>query len=313
MGLQVVQRRGGHIEAVHPFSVSVVEGGRIAVSRGGVVRPPMRSSAKPFQLACALEALDDPPMTHEELAVGTASHTAEDDHIKLVLGLMHRFGVRQRDLKCGGHRPLYIGAADRLVREGTAVGAIHNNCSGKHTFMVAASKHQGWVGDYRDPDHPLQRCVRGYLAELAGERPDAAIDGCGAPSWVLGLDGMAKAWERLARGTDPRLTGIGQAMLQNPWLTSGTGRLDLHVMQGRREDMMVKIGAQALFCMAFPQRQLGVAVKVHSGCEAALGQAVAWTLDELVPGAWERPGSWIWGRLENVIGKQVGDLRVEVR
>jgi L-asparaginase II len=309
--MQVVQRRGGFVEAVHPFSVAVVQSGQVVQRVGATVRPPMRSSAKPFQLACSLEVLGDPALTPEELAVGAASHTAEAEHLRLVRGLMHRFRVDPSELKCGGHPPLYRGADEARIREGTPLGAIHNNCSGKHTFMVAASKHRGFAGDYLDTEHPLQRRIAAYMAELAGEHPQAAIDGCGAPSWVLSLEGMARAWECLTGDADARLAVIGAAMLQNPFLTSGTGRLDLHVMEGRQEDLIVKIGAQALFCMALPKRGMGFAIKVNSGCEAALGEAVAWTLERFAPGAWRRPDGWGWGELTNVVGKRVGDLRVE--
>ncbi len=309
--MQVVQRRGGHVEALHPFSVAVVQDGRVVFEGGHPIRPPMRSSAKPFQLACCLDVLGDPELSSEELAVGTASHTAEERHVGLIRGLFKRFGVTEDDLLCGGHPPLYPPAWEQLVREGTPLSSIHNNCSGKHTFMVAASKRRGWTGDYRSPSHPLQRIIGERMAELADERPDVAIDGCGAPSWVIGLPGMARAWEQLARLEDPRLERVARAMMRHPPLTSGSGRLDLQVMEGRREEMVVKIGAQALFCMAFPQRRTGIAVKVQSGSEAALGEAVAWCLTELVPGAWERVDSWEWNVLRNVIGKSVGVLGVE--
>ena len=132
--MQVVQRRGGFVEAVHPFSVAIVQSGQVVHRVGARVRPPMRSSAKPFQLACSLEALGDLEVTPEELAVGAASHTAEDEHLRLVQGLMQRFGVEPQELKCGGHPPLYRGADEARIRRGVPLEAIHNNCSGKHTF-----------------------------------------------------------------------------------------------------------------------------------------------------------------------------------
>lgn len=311
MALTVVQRRGGFVEAVHPFSVVAVGDGQILLDRGAPMRPPMRSSAKPFQLACALEVLGDPQLSSAELAVGAASHTAEPEHVALVRGLMERFGVAEHGLLCGGHAPLYTGAWEELIRQGQPISAIHNNCSGKHTFMRAASDHAGWDHDYRDPGHPLQQRIAAMMEELSGERPDAAIDGCGAPSWVLRLDSMARAWEQLARGSDPRVQRVAEAMMANPRLTSGTGRLDLDVMRGRKEPLVVKIGAQALFCMALPERRIGIAVKVHSGSGPALGPAVAWALRTVAPGAWVEPAAWAWGALPNVIGKLVGELRVE--
>ena len=94
-------------------------------------------------------------------------------------------------------------------------------------------------------------------------------------------------------------------MMARPDLISGTGRLDLAVARAATEPMVTKIGAQGLFCMAFPERELGVAVKSHTGDEPALAVAVAQVLDTL--GAWSRPEVWPWAELKNVAGVVIGD------
>ncbi len=317
----VEQVRGPCVEARHPFSAVRVQAGRVDTWLGAPVSSTWRSAAKPFQLACALELLGDPDLDETELAVGAASHSGEPVHVDLVRSLLQRFGVQESDLRCAAHPPAHEPSAWAILRAGGTFTDIHNNCSGKHTFMLAACRKQGWSLDYLRPDHPLQQHIRHRIAVWCGRIPDAATDGCGAPTFGLPIDAFAEAWCRLAEamaavkdGTaqrdQPRLGQIGRAMMHRPDLTSGTGRLDLHILQGAREPMAVKVGAMGLFCMAFPERGCGVTVKVHSGASEALGPAVAEALEQLVPDAWQQPEDWPWHTLRNVAGREVGELRV---
>lgn len=303
--------RGPVVEGRHPFSAVLVHGEQVLERWGEPVEAAGRSAAKPFQLWCALEALGDPPLEEPLLALGAASHAGQPEHIAGVRALLARLGVDEGALACGAHPPLYTGAWEQLLRAGEPMSALHNNCSGKHTFMLAACAAAGWEGDYRSPDHPLQRRILERITAWCAERPALGVDGCSVPTFCLSIDGMARAWARLAApGGDTRLARIAAAMGRHPHLTSGTGRLDEAVMAGAREPMIVKIGAAALFCMAFPARGQAVVVKVHSGDEAALGEAVACSLARLVPGAWAPPPGWAWAEVRSVLGAVVGQRRL---
>lgn len=300
-------RRGPVVEGLHPFSAVLVQGEQVVERWGEPVRAAWRSAAKPLQLWCALEALGDPELPEDELALGAASHAGQPEHITRVRALCARLGVDEALLACGAHPPLYSGAWEALLRAGEVPGPIHNNCSGKHTFMLAACAARGWAGDYRSPEHPLQRRILEIVTLWCAEVPERAVDGCSVPTFGLSLEGMARAWARLAAPPDARLARVAAAMQRNVHLTSGTGRLDEAVIAGAEEPMIVKIGAAALFCMAFPARGQAVVVKVHSGDESALGEAVAESLARLVPGAWARPPGWAWGEVRSVLGAVVGD------
>ena len=306
----IVSTRSGHLESIHPFSAVAVRDGRVVERLGPDWPTTMRSAAKPFQLAVSLEALGDPDCTLAELAVGAASHAGEAVHVETVRKLLARFGVEEAQLACGGHAPLWAGAHDALIRGGGHISDIHNNCSGKHTFMLAACRAQAWDGDYRSADHPLQVRIRQAMARWSQAEPQHGVDGCGVPTWVLSLEAMARAWERMAVG-DGRLDRIGRAFEAHPELTSGTGRLDAAVMAGARERMQLKIGAQGLFCMAFPERGMGVVVKLHTGVSDALGPAIEHVVTRWVAGAWERPDDWDQHRVRNVRGVPVGERVVQ--
>jgi L-asparaginase II len=308
---EIVQTRGSCIESRHPFHAVGVCDGEVVFRWGdpGIVTT-WRSAAKPFQLAASLEVLGDPPVAEAELAVGAASHSGEPMHVAVVRGLLERLGVPESGLRCGTHPPVHEPSARAILRAGDDFTDIHNNCSGKHTFMLAAALAQRWDADYRPPTHPLQQHILRRVARWAGETPTTALDGCGVPTFCLSLTGIARAWSQVAAGDDTRLGEIGRAMAARPDLTSGTGRLDQAVVHLAREPMAVKIGAQGVFCLALPGRRLGLAIKVESGQSDALGAAVAAVLGRAAPGSWPEAAAWPFNEVRNVAGDLAGAWRV---
>ena len=310
---QIEQWRGEQLEAVHTFSAVVMRDDERVLSWGPPVSTTWRSAAKPFQLAVALELLSDPEHSQEELAVGAASHNAEPEHLEHVFAILERYGLDAAGLKCGGHPPASPRAYEELLRSGGSVSDIHNNCSGKHAFMLAAVTANGWERDYRPADHPLQIRIASAMEEIAQETPTWAIDGCGVPTWCHSLEAIARAWSRLARATansaDTRLGAVGRAMAHEPFLVSGTDRLDLHLARGAQETLITKVGAAGLLGIALPERGLGMAIKTHAGNDSARAPAVEALLEAAAPGAWRRPEPWPGPQVRNVVGDLVGELR----
>lgn len=321
--VRVLQRRGDVVESEHPVSAVAVVDGRVAWSVGDDRVTAFRSASKPFQLACSLEALGDPDLPDEALAVGAASHSAEPVHVALVEGVLARFGARVEGLRCGAHPPVHGPSAEAILRGGGRFTDLHNNCSGKHAFMLAATLRHGWDPDYRPLEHPLQQRIAARLAAWTGVTPTVAVDGCGVPTFAQPLSAVARSWGHVARAMgaldagapmdpwDARLGRIGRAMSRHPELTSGTGRLDLDVVRRAREPMAVKIGAAGLFCVALPRRRTSLAVKVHSGASEALAPLVAWALGEAAPDAWAPPDPWELTIVRNVAGRAVGRWSIE--
>ncbi|MCC6217185.1 MAG: asparaginase [Polyangiaceae bacterium] len=318
-----LQCRGDCVESVHPWSAVAVDGGagEVVWSTGSDPITTWRSSLKPLQLACALEVLDDPPIEDELLAVGAASHSAEATHVTIVERILARFELTERDLRCGAHAPMSAAAAGELLRTGRAPTQLHNNCSGKHAFMAAATRRAGWPADYRPAAHPLQARVLARTERASQAAAPFAIDGCGVPTPFQPLSAIARAWASIAaamRASDgdarpspdeARLGRIGWAMARRPDLTSGSDRFDRELVRLAREPMAVKIGAMGLFCLALPARGLGIAVKVESGNADALAVAVPECLAAAAPGAWEAPPGWPLREVRNVVGDPVGAWR----
>ena len=314
-GLVVVQRRGGHLESVHPVSaVMCNEAGEIVRSTDRVAVTTWRSGAKPFQLEASLSMLDPSvvdQLEDEDLAVGAASHSGEPRHVARVESLLARFGASEGDLRCGAHWPVHEDSGRELVRQSREPTPIHNNCSGKHTFMVAALRANGHEHDYRLPEHPVQRVIRASVnARTGGAVVDVVVDGCGVPCFVLPISGMATAFARLAGAVadgDGLLGRIGGAMLRHPELVSGTGRHDLLLVNAATEPIISKVGAEALLCLALPRRRAGIAIKVLSGCNDARAVAVLAVLLRWVPGLVPKDALPEWGLLRNVVGRAVGE------
>jgi L-asparaginase II len=178
--------------------------------------------------------------------------------------------------------------------------------------MLGALKACGWPSNYLLPEHPLQQRIISAVRELAGEQCPTAGDGCGLPTFWLSLEGMARAWAWLALCVaepqrDPVLARIGRAMSKHPWLISGDGHLDVALSERACEPWISKVGALAVYNIALPSRRLGIAVKVATGDEAALGAAVPALVERIAPGALgPAHGGWPWTKVGNVVGREVG-------
>lgn len=320
----VEQRRGGAVETVHPFSaVYHPYDGSPARAWGPDVASHWRSSSKPVQLVASLSCLDPAlvaALPAEDLAIGAASHSGEPVHVERVRDLLARFGLDERGLRCGAHPPMHEGAARALYAAGGSPSVLHNNCSGKHSFMLAATVARGWDLDYLPAAHPLQRAVWARLDAWGGVAWRLAVDGCGVPTGHGPLSAQARTWAVLGAARRGRLApGLAEAdaalvarvldaMAAHPRLMSGEGRLDERVVAASGGRLAVKVGAEGLFCVAAPEGAL--AVKVHTGNGDALSVAVRASLDRFLPGWGRVDGAWPGEEVRNVAGLLVGERRV---
>ncbi len=305
-GLSVVQLRGGLPETRHPISARVWQDGSVVWQLGEDVESFWRSASKPFQLLNSLSCLTDEVVAGLEdvdLSLGAASHNGEAGHTERVAALLTSFGLDGGGLQCGAHLPSH----EPTARGVSVASPLHNNCSGKHTFMLAACRARGWELDYRPLSHPLQAANHALIDEFAGVRHGAAIDGCSIPTFFAPLSAQARAWGALAEAMadgSGTLSRIGWAMHRQPWFMSGTSRLDLAVVEQAPEPLACKIGAEGLFCIAVPGRRMGIAVKAHTGSSDALAVGVRAVLAEL---GLPLSGPWPWAHLRNVREVEVGE------
>ncbi len=278
--------RGGRVESRHHVSAAAVDerGELIAWVGDPEFLTFFRSAAKPLQaLPVVADGVADAfEFSDAELAVCCASHSGEPAHIEAVEAILARIGCTENDLQCGVHWPFHRPAAEELRRKGKAPSRLHNNCSGKHTGMLAWSRHHGTdTKDYVRASHPVQERICREIGTWAGstcEDLPVGVDGCGVPSFAQPLNVMADIYakivaaaERDASSSASRLT---RAMTREPWYVGGTGRLTTRLMETTGGRLLAKYGAEAVYCLGDRERRLGIAVKVEDGNKRAIGPAV---------------------------------------
>ncbi|MDH5753296.1 MAG: asparaginase, partial [Deltaproteobacteria bacterium] len=204
--LEVEVLRGTVVESRHRVRACIIDReGRLRAAWGDVDAPMLpRSATKPL-LACVLAesgALDKQQLTDRELALACASHNGEQEHVRAVRSWLENLGLGEADLACGAHPPFHVPSAAELISRGETPGALHNNCSGKHTGFLSAAVSLGLpIKGYMEPWHPLQMAAAEVLGELTGcaiAGVPEAVDGCGFPQWAISLRGLAAAVARLS-------------------------------------------------------------------------------------------------------------------
>lgn len=305
--------RGNAVESRHRGAVCVIDAkGSVIAAVGDVARPVYpRSAVKPLQALALLEtgAADRFDVGMEELALASASHNGEPQHVERVLRWLDRLGLSVDDLECGPS-VMIDGMGDDPTR-------AHNNCSGKHAGFLTTALHLGEAtAGYAGAAHPVQRRLRRVLSDMTDcDLSDApqGIDGCGIPVLALPLNAMALGMARMADPSelDPVRAAAAKrivaAMTGHPFLVAGSGRFDTRVMEAAGDLAIVKTGAEGVHAAILADAGLGVALKIDDGAKRAAEVMMAAVLDGLgvsgIPAGLARPD------VLNAAGEVVGVIR----
>jgi L-asparaginase II len=289
--------RGALVESVHRGAVAVVDAdGATVLALGDIGKPVYpRSAVKPLQALALVEsgAVDLYGFGDEEIALACASHGGEPAHVAVADRMLGRAGLDVSMLACGAHWPSHQPSSQALARAGLGPSALHNNCSGKHAGFLCAARamkldHRGYVA----PTHPLQREVKAAIDSLAGIGGSAdfcAVDGCSIPTWAVALRNLALAFARFATGRElppqrrAAAARIRAACSAKPYYVAGTGRFCTHAMEQFGERVLVKTGAEGMFCGALPAHGFGIAVKCDDGGARAAEVMMAAVIAQLIP------------------------------
>ncbi|MGI5892302.1 MAG: asparaginase [Bacillota bacterium] len=241
----------------------------------------MRSAAKPIQALVGLDAgiVEAYDITEEELAVFCASHNGESFHVAAVRSVLHKIGLTEHDLRCGADYSYNSKIKAEMIKKGLKKSTLFNNCSGKHTLMLAVCQKKGWsIEDYYLPDHPLQQSILAKIAYYTGvdkQQITIGVDGCGVPVFAMPLVNMAMAYAKLANPAQMCLQEaaaakkIVKAMTSYPHMIAGTGEFCTALMTATQGRIIGKKGSDGIYCSAC----LGgpaIAVKIEDGNMRAL-------------------------------------------
>jgi L-asparaginase II len=303
--------------------------GDIIASAGDGERPAyFRSAAKPFQALPLVEsgAADAFGFSEAELALACASHNATPTQQRGVARMLAAIGVDADALRCGVSSPADADEGARFTLNLVWHTQIQCECSGEHAGMVAVCQHLGYPLDsYANPDHPLQQRIREIISSIVRLRQDEIIfgtDGCSIPTFGAPLRAFAVAYATLAAPdrapTEARrqhaeaLARLRAAMLAHPDLVGGDGVLDTDIMRCSQGQIVAKLGAEGLLCMAVPDRGLGIAIADESGSTRGLGPAAVAALaqlDLIEPAALDDLRRRHCGTVRSFAGAPVGEIR----
>jgi len=318
--------RGTLAESRHRGAYVIVDAaGRVVEAKGDPERAVFaRSAIKPLQALPLIEsgAADAFAVRDDELALACASHSGEPFHVAAVTAWLGRIGLSERDLECGAHPPFHPSSIKALYAAGQEPNSAHNNCSGKHTGVLATCRHlKNPTRGYTGAEHPAQQRITRILEAMCGVSLSDAprgIDGCGFPQIAIPLRALAYGIARL--GAPDRLPAeraaacrrIAAAMTTHPAMVSGTGRFCTRAMEAAKGKAVVKTGAEGVYMAAIPAKGYGIALKVDDGAARAAEVVMATLLirhAELDAAqvhaleALQRPS------ITNVAGAVVGDIR----
>jgi L-asparaginase II len=278
--------RGNIIESVHYGSIAVVDSKGKLISAYGDPKMVafLRSSAKPFQALPFVEhgGAENFGLTPREFSILCASHEGSDLHVQTVEGIQKKVGIDESNLQCGIHMPSDADAFKSLMLNGKTPTPNRNNCSGKHSGMLAYARMCGLpLENYLDIEHPIQQDILATFAEmclLPTKEIGLGIDGCSAPNFAVPLYNAALAFSRLC---DPRELSearasacrkITAAMTTHPEMVSGYGEFDEQLMRVGEGRIVCKRGAEGYQIVGLLPGALGhdspgvgIALKVSDG------------------------------------------------
>jgi L-asparaginase II len=277
--------RGDTVESIHRGHFIVLDGEGSTVAQAGDPDTITfyRSSCKFFQAVPLITsgAADAFGFDEEEIALACASHSGQKRHVEVAASMLAKIGLDEAALHCGTHPPFYRPAANELIREGKNPSTLHNNCSGKHSGMLAVAKQIGAdIATYEHLENPVQQKILGIIAkftEIRRENIAIASDGCCVPNFAVPVRAMAKSFVNLVSRPDSfggeisdAAHRIINASLNHPELIGGTDRLDTQIMQAAPGKLLSKVGADGVWLGGvLPSEQwpsgLGIAVKIEDG------------------------------------------------
>jgi len=271
--IKVISVRGDVIETEEMVFCAVFDGRWH--SFGDVKRyQHFRSAAKPLQALMLVKsgAADVFKLESRHISIAAASHSGTSLHAETVLDMLKRAGLDETYLDCGTHQPPDAEASFELLRKSEKPSPLRHNCSGKHAAMLLTSKHLGYpLKNYRKPDHPLQKELHRITAVFCGvkqEEVKTASDGCGVVDFAVPLKSMVTAYRKLIH--PPREWHIAaervlNAISEAPVHFAGETTMPTEVVRLTKGRVIVKGGAEGLFCGIEREKGFAFALKVVSG------------------------------------------------
>ncbi|MCX7979082.1 MAG: asparaginase [Bdellovibrionaceae bacterium] len=324
--LRVEVTRGNLVESVHEVIAVVVDArGTVDGHWGNInylVMP--RSAIKMLQALPLVEGgfLEKFGLDEKALALACASHAGEKQHITVLADWMNKIKIKEGDLVCGAAYPSHEATRLEMQKKGVPPSSIFHNCSGKHLGIITTCLGLGEnPAGYHRYEHPAQVRLRKVLSDLLRIQLDKCgwgIDGCGIPTYAVPLQSLAVGMLSFINSTmfpvrDAALAKIREAAVGNPQLLSGTGESVAEIISATQGRVILKSGAEGVFCALLPQKKQALALKVVDGGRRAAEVAllhICRLLGAISEAEFSNLRKIANPELTNSRGDRVGEIRV---
>lgn len=287
--------RGNTTESIHRGHICVIDKDKKIISHLGdpLYYTFFRSAAKPVQamsviLSGAYKKFD---ISKKELALMCASHYGENQHIETLFTTLSKIGFKESDLLCGKTTSYKYSIALEHARNNKEFSERYNDCSGKHAGMLAICKMLNLsTDDYLNEDHLLQKEIKriiAYMSEYPENKISLGVDGCSVPVFAMPLYNMAVSYINLIKETLPdqnysdATKTIVQAMTEYPEMIAGTDGFCTELIKAGKGRIIAKLGAEAVYCIAFKEPECALAFKIEDGNKEVLPPVIMETLIQL--------------------------------
>lgn len=315
--------RGPLVESKHRGHVAVVNHkGELLYFNGNPEKVIFaRSSMKPLQAIPIVEtgAASAYQLEAADLSIACASHSGEEQHTDRVMEILNKLDLSVNDLQCGTHPPRWREADEKIMRAGKEVTPIYNNCSGKHSGMLATARHmKESLEDYYQVNHPVQQRIIEVISELTEVPKDEVkigIDGCGVPVHGVPLTNLALSFAKMANPieeSEKRKTAIEEvtkSMMSAPEMVGGTKRFCTDFMRVAEGSMFGKAGAEGVYCIGDIETGIGIAIKIEDGggrATSAVAVEVLKQLNLLPEDKIELLESYHYPKMKNARDEEIG-------
>ena len=267
--------RGGYEESQHEINCLVLNQDQKILFQSGDINKEycLRSTLKPFQCAASLDRDTDIKynFSEKEIAITCASHYGEEEQIEAVRSILKKINLTEHDLECGFHFPLNKQTKSKLYSKERNPSNIYNNCSGKHSGLLALIKNLDLpIKGYITHTHPIHQYINNYIEKVAHVKTKVfAVDGCSLPTPYLSLFNLASMYMKLISAPkETALYKVFSAMTKYPEMVSGENGFDTGFMKNLYGRAIAKGGAEGMQTLAIKtgeKEYVSLALKVSDG------------------------------------------------
>lgn len=290
-----VVTRSGIVESTHHGDAAVADVDGTLIAHAGDPNRVcyLRSSAKPIQalLVITTGAAKQFGLTEKELAICCGSHSGSAEHLATVRGTLEKLGLTEDALEAGPQMPSDPDERRRIMCSDDEPLPIHNNCSGKHSGMLAAARAMGVDPEgYSQPGHEVQKRtlqIVSDLCDIPADEIQQGVDGCGVVTFGMPVRNAATGYARFSTPDslpdeyDSAAMRLADAMVAYPVMVSGEGHFNTRLLEVCGEDVVAKGGAEGLICAGLRGEGSGVAIKSADGSSRPLSPALLAALTDL--------------------------------